>query len=127
MKLLTNWIKEKILIKLICIFHNWLKLQFNLYKLYNLGGEIMDDDIVKILKDTLEIIKILNEQKKDYINSLLKVCIALIISFTVIICCFYALYFTMWGGDNVWEWLQKILFPKGKKKKNKKDKKGDDK
>ena len=26
------------------------------------------------------------------------------------------------GGDNVWEWLQKILFPKGKK--NKKDKKG---
>ena len=55
----------------------------------------MDDDIVKILKDTLEIIKILNEQKKDYINSLLKVCIALIISFTVIMCCFYALYFTM--------------------------------
>ena len=40
----------------------------------------MDDDIVKIIKDTLEIIKILNEQKKDYINSLLKVCIALIIS-----------------------------------------------
>ena len=88
----------------------------------------MDDDIVKIIKDTLEIIKILNEQKKDYINSLLKVCISLIISFTVIICCFYALYFTMWEGDNVWEWLQKILFPKGKKnKKDKKDKKGDDK
>ena len=85
----------------------------------------MDDDIVKIIKDTLEIIKILNEQKKDYINSLLKVCICLIISFTVIICFFYALYFTMWGGDNVWEWLQKILFPKGKKnKKDKKDKKG---
>ena len=60
-----------------------------------LGGEIMDDDIVKIIKDTLEIIKILNEQKKDYIHSLLKVCICLIISFTVIICCFYALYFTM--------------------------------
>ena len=55
----------------------------------------MDDDIVKILKDTLEIIKILNEQKKDYIHSLLKVCICLIISFTFIICCFYALYFTM--------------------------------
>ena len=85
----------------------------------------MDDDIVKIIKDTLEIIKILNEQKKDYINSLLKVCITLIISFTVIICCFYALYFTMWGGDNMWKWLQKILFPKGKKKKNKKGKKGD--
>ena len=55
----------------------------------------MDDDVVKIIKDTLEIIKILNEQKKDYVHSLLKVCIALIISFTVIICCFYALYFTM--------------------------------
>ena len=55
----------------------------------------MDDDVIKILKDTLEIIKILNEQKKDYINSLLKVCISLIISFTVIICCFYALYFKM--------------------------------
>ena len=55
----------------------------------------MDDDIVKIIKDTLEIIKILNEQKKDYIHSLLKVCICLIISVTVIICCFYALYFTM--------------------------------
>ena len=87
----------------------------------------MDDDIVKILKDTIGIIKILNEQKKDYINSLLKVCIALIISFTVIICCFYALYFTMWEGEIMWEWLQKILFPKGKKTKNKKDKKGGDK
>ena len=88
----------------------------------------MDDDIVKIIKDTLEIIKILNEQKKDYINSLLKVCIALIISFTVIICCVYALYFTMWGGDNVWEWLQKIICAKGEKsEKNKKDKKGGDK
>ena len=55
----------------------------------------MDDDIVKIIKDTLEIIKILNEQRKDYIHALMKVCIALIISFTVIICSFYALYFTM--------------------------------
>ena len=79
------------------IHRNRLKLQVNsIYILvYVLGVEIMDDDIVKILKDTLEIIKILNEQKKDYINSLLKVCIALIISFTVIICCFYGLYFTM--------------------------------
>ena len=85
----------------------------------------MDDDIVKIIKDTLEIIKILNEQKKDYIHSLLKVCIALIISFTVIICFFYALYFTMQEVKNMWQWLQKILFPKGKKNKNdKKDKKG---
>ena len=55
----------------------------------------MDDDVVKILKDTIEIIKTLNEQKNDYINSLLKVCIAIIASFTVIICCFYALYFTL--------------------------------
>ena len=55
----------------------------------------MDDESIEIIKRTLEIIKILNNQKKDYINSLLKVCIALIISFTVIICCFYALYFTM--------------------------------
>ena len=84
----------------------------------------MDDDIVKILKDTIEIIKILNEQKKDYIHSLLKVCISLIISFTVIICCFYVLYFTMQEVKNMWQWLQKILFPKGKKTKNKKDKKG---
>ena len=29
----------------------------------------MDDDIVKVIKDTIEIIKTLNEQKKDYINS----------------------------------------------------------
>ena len=30
--------------------------------------------------------------------------------------------------ETLWEWLQKILFPKGKKnKKDKKDKKGDDK
>ena len=69
--------------------------KFNIYFSLCFRGEIMDDDIVKIIKDTLEIIKILNEQKKDYINSLLKVCISLIISFTVIICCFYALYFTM--------------------------------
>ena len=39
----------------------------------------MDDDIVKILKDTLEIIRILNEQKRGYVNALLKVCIALIV------------------------------------------------
>ena len=55
----------------------------------------MNDDIVKILKDTMEIIKVLNNQKKDYINSIMKICIALIISFTVIITCFYTLYFTM--------------------------------
>ena len=55
----------------------------------------MDNDFIKILKDTLEIINILNKQKKDYINSIVNVCIALIISFTVIVCCFYILYFTM--------------------------------
>ena len=79
------------------LIYTWLKLCINTIFIivYNLGGETMDDEIVKIIKDTLEIIKILNEQKKDYIHSLLKVCIALIISFTVIICCFYALYFTM--------------------------------
>lgn len=55
----------------------------------------MNDETIKIIKSTLEIIKILNNQKKDYINSLLKVCICLIISFTIIICCFYTLYFTM--------------------------------
>ena len=81
--------------------------------------------MVKIIIDTLEIIKILNDKMNDYINSLLKVCIALIISFTVIICCFYALYFTMQEVKNMWQWLQKILFPKGKK--NKKDKKGGEK
>lgn len=55
----------------------------------------MDNDFIKILKDTLEIINILNNQKKDYIKSIVNVCIALIISFTVIVCCFYILYFTM--------------------------------
>ena len=81
-----------------------------------------DDDLLYTLKITLELVKKLNQEKKDYIRSIVNICIALIISFTIIICCFYALYFTMWGGDNLWEWLQKILFPKGKK--NKKDKKG---
>ena len=55
----------------------------------------MSDDDTKILKDMIEIIKTLNNQKKDYIKSLFKVCIYLIISFTIIICCFYLLYFTM--------------------------------
>lgn len=55
----------------------------------------MDNDFVKILKDMLEIINILNNQKKDYIKSIVNICIALIISFTIIVCCFYILYFTM--------------------------------
>ena len=87
-----------------------------------------NDDLLETLKITIELVRKLNNEKRDYIKSIVKICIALIISFTIIICCFYALYFTMWGGDNVWEWLQKILFPKGKKnkkdKKDKKDKKG---
>ena len=87
-----------------------------------------ENDLLETLKITIELVRKLNNEKRDYIKSIVKICIALIISFTIIICCFYALYFTMWGGDNVWEWLQKILFPKGKKnKKDKKDKKGDDK
>ena len=81
-----------------------------------------DNELIETLKETLELIAKLNYEKRDYIKSIVNICIALIISFTIIICFFYFLYFTMWGGDNVWEWLQKILFPKGKK--NKKDKKG---
>ena len=77
----------------------------------------MDDDIVKIIKDTLEIIKILNEKKKDYIHSLLKVCICLIISFTVIICCFYALYFNMSEVKKNIKKVKKNSFSKRKKKK----------
>ena len=80
-----------------------------------------ENDLLETLKITIELVKKLNNEKRDYIKSIVKICIAIIISFTIIICCFYALYFTMWGGDNMWEWLQKILFPKGKK--NKKDKK----
>ena len=38
------------------------------------------------------------------------------------------IFYNVGGEKNMWEWLQKILFPKGKKnKKDKKDKKGDDK
>ena len=81
----------------------------------------MSDDDTKILKDMIEIIKTLNNQKKDYIRSLFKVCIYLIVSFTIIICCFYLLYFTMQEVKNMWAWLQKHLFPLGKK--HKKDKK----
>ena len=84
-----------------------------------------DDDLLYTLKITLELVKKLNQEKKDYIRSIVNICIALIISFTIIICCFYALYFTMQEVKNMWQWLQKILFPKGKK--NKKDKKGGDK
>ena len=54
-----------------------------------------DDDLLYTLKITLELVKKLNHEKKDYIRSIVNICIALIISFTIIICCFYDLYFTM--------------------------------
>ena len=85
----------------------------------------MEEEYIKILKETLKIINVLNNQKKDYVKILMKICLALIFSFTIIICCFYLLYFTMQEVYKMWQWLQKILFPKGKK--NKKDKKGGDK
>ena len=81
-----------------------------------------EKDLLETLKITIELVTKLNNEKREYIKSIVKICIALIISFTIIICCFYVLYFTMQEVKNVWEWLQKILFPKGKK--NKKDKKG---
>ena len=55
----------------------------------------MCDDDLKLIKDMIEAITQLNYEKKDYIKSLIHICIALIISFTIIICCFYTLYFTI--------------------------------
>ena len=86
---------------------------------------VNENDLLETLKITIELVRKLNNEKRDYIKSIVKICIALIISFTIIICCFYALYFTMQEVKTMWEWLQKILFPKEKKKK--KDKKGGDK
>ena len=54
-----------------------------------------NDNLLETLKITIELVKKLNNEKRDYIKSIVKICIALIISFTIIICCFYALYFTM--------------------------------
>ena len=54
-----------------------------------------NDDLLETLKITIELIRKLNNEKRDYIKSIVKICISLIISFTFIICCFYALYFTM--------------------------------
>ena len=86
----------------------------------------MNDDDIKIVKDMINIINVLNNQKKDYIKSLFKICIALIISFTIIICCFYLLYFTIQEVLIMWKWLQEHLFPLGRKNKKDKDKeKGD--
>ena len=54
-----------------------------------------NDDLLETLKITMDLIRKLNNEKRDYIKSIVKICIALIISFTFIKCCFYALYFTM--------------------------------
>ena len=55
----------------------------------------MYDDELKILKDMVTVITQLNNEKKDYVKSLIHICISIIISFTIIICCFYTLYFTI--------------------------------
>lgn len=55
----------------------------------------MYDEELKLIKDMLGIITQLNREKKDYLKSLVHICIAIIISFTIIICCFYTLYFTI--------------------------------
>ena len=54
-----------------------------------------DNELIETLKETLELIAKLNYEKRDYIKSIVNICIALIISFTIIICFFYFLYFTM--------------------------------
>ena len=54
-----------------------------------------NDNLLETLKITIELVRKLNNEKRDYIKSIVKICIALIISFTIIISCFYALYFTM--------------------------------
>ena len=54
-----------------------------------------NDNLLETLKITIELVRKLNNEKRDYIKSIVKICIALIISFTIIICGFYALYFTM--------------------------------
>ena len=56
---------------------------------------VNENDLLETLKITIELVRKLNNEKRDYIKSIVKICIALIISFTIIICCFYALYFTM--------------------------------
>ena len=53
-----------------------------------------DNELIETLKETLELIAKLNYEKRDYIKSIVHICIALIISFTIIICFFYFLYFS---------------------------------
>ena len=54
-----------------------------------------DEELFNMLKNTLEIVCKLNNEKKDYMKDMIHICITLIVSFTIIICCFYLLYFTM--------------------------------
>ena len=53
-----------------------------------------DEELIETLKETLELISKLNYEKRDYIKSIVYICISLIISFTIIICFFYFLYFS---------------------------------
>ena len=75
-----------------------------------------DNEMKEIIKETLKLIKEDNYRKKDFIKSIVNICIALIISFTVIICCFYILYFTMWGGEKYVGMVTKNSFSKRKEK-----------
>lgn len=68
-----------------------LKYKFIIEKSVNM----YDEELINIIKNTLEIVCKLNNEKKDYIKYIIHICIALIVSFTIIICCFYLLYFTM--------------------------------
>ena len=54
-----------------------------------------NEELIEILKNTIDLVCKLNNEKKNYIKSIVNICISLIISFTIIICCFYLLYFTM--------------------------------
>ena len=54
-----------------------------------------NEELIEILKNTIDLVCKLNNEKKNYIRSIVNICISLIVSFTIIICCFYLLYFTM--------------------------------
>ena len=55
----------------------------------------MYDEELKLIKEMMTVISQLNYDKKDYVKSLIHICITIILSFTIIICCFYTLYFTI--------------------------------
>ena len=75
-----------------------------------------ENDLLETLKITIELVKKLNNEKREYIKSIVKICIALIISFTIIICCFYAFYFTMGGMEKYVAMVTKNSFSKRKEK-----------